>query len=515
MSSNSNNTYKSNLFFSSSVNKSAKKLPIPTYFHLYKLKRPKDKIKINDNDENKENTTKKYKVLNTTQNPYLPLIPKLPTSNNNKAILTENNISNSPNIKIPKLQLKNSNSVILPKLPTSINTEKSINSILTTRTISNNTNNNIHLHPNINSSKINIPKPKLPLNPLDNAITFQDKSFLENAPQFTIYHLNNISIQLDIEILFTNIINSEVSYTSIISYDKESKLIHYLFTYYDNFRSYLKTIHKARKPNLFMFPQLNNIHLKILKVQLLTFSCLFITLAQYSIIKASLIIKSHFVKLIKQLTFSLLNIYHYFNDKSQFQSKSKEMNYDYESFNKLFYDVYYKYYNTNNISVKVTSFSEMFISIEKTVNKCIQMLKYYSQIQLTNSSITSLENIINQLILQSSMNSNFNFYARIIFDTLLYNIFSPFQNDKVVNNNILNKNVPYLPELNTKLYKYTLILDMDETLIHYCLFEDKAMYFVRPFCFEFLSKLKKYYELIVFTSATKDVSCIFLYNISL
>ena len=210
MSSNSNNTYKSNLLFSCPVNKSTKKLPIPTYFHLYKLKRPKDKINVNNHDENKENTTNKYKILNTTPSPYLPLIQNHPTPNNNKPILTQNNISNSPNIKIPKIQLKNSNSVILPKLPTSTNTDKSIlnnnNSILTTRTISHNIN-NTQLHHNINFSKINIPKPKLPLNPLDNAITFQDKSFLENMPQFTIYYLNNISIQLDIEILFTNIIN--------------------------------------------------------------------------------------------------------------------------------------------------------------------------------------------------------------------------------------------------------------------------------------------------------------------
>ncbi|CAI2387443.1 unnamed protein product [Moneuplotes crassus] len=50
-------------------------------------------------------------------------------------------------------------------------------------------------------------------------------------------------------------------------------------------------------------------------------------------------------------------------------------------------------------------------------------------------------------------------------------------------------------------YQYTLVIDLDETLIHY---NDEGFYLVRPGVQEFLSELSKYYELMIFTAALKD-----------
>jgi len=64
---------------------------------------------------------------------------------------------------------------------------------------------------------------------------------------------------------------------------------------------------------------------------------------------------------------------------------------------------------------------------------------------------------------------------------------------------------PYLASKSTK--KYTLVLDLDETLIHFKLnMNDTSQgeLRVRPGLFEFLDTVVKYYELVIFTAATQD-----------
>ena len=51
-----------------------------------------------------------------------------------------------------------------------------------------------------------------------------------------------------------------------------------------------------------------------------------------------------------------------------------------------------------------------------------------------------------------------------------------------------------------ELRKYTLVLDLDETLVHFN--PQRRLYHVRPGCFQFLEELSKHYEIVVFTAAT-------------
>ena len=55
--------------------------------------------------------------------------------------------------------------------------------------------------------------------------------------------------------------------------------------------------------------------------------------------------------------------------------------------------------------------------------------------------------------------------------------------------------------------KYSLVLDLDETLIHFKPNpnnESSGKIMIRPYLYDFLRNIKKYYELIIFTAATQD-----------
>ena len=73
---------------------------------------------------------------------------------------------------------------------------------------------------------------------------------------------------------------------------------------------------------------------------------------------------------------------------------------------------------------------------------------------------------------------------------------------------------PYIKEPSEK--KYTLVLDLDETLIHFKVVksqfkyqdsqdESKGILRIRPGLNEFINLMKEYYELVIFTAATQDV----------
>ena len=73
------------------------------------------------------------------------------------------------------------------------------------------------------------------------------------------------------------------------------------------------------------------------------------------------------------------------------------------------------------------------------------------------------------------------------------------------NENFKTEPAPYIHTKNRK--KYSLILDLDETLIHFKINNDddsEGVLQIRPGAIKFLEKVGQYYELIVFTAATKD-----------
>ena len=116
----------------------------------------------------------------------------------------------------------------------------------------------------------------------------------------------------------------------------------------------------------------------------------------------------------------------------------------------------------------------------------------------TNDNPTLTNNILKKL---TSINSSLKEISSLF---ILY-----YQNFKI----LIEKNKvkpPFLPPLDTKKYKYSLILDLDETLVHYIEEENRAYVQVRPYADFFLNEMAKYFELVIFTAAAEDYADIVL-----
>ena len=122
---------------------------------------------------------------------------------------------------------------------------------------------------------------------------------------------------------------------------------------------------------------------------------------------------------------------------------------------------------------------------------------------LTNSLKTNKTN--NNIILpltSEEINSSFYFKLKNYFNLYYSNFVSLLEKNKV--------KPPFLPKLDTQKYKYTLVLDLDETLVHYIEEENSAYVQVRPYADYFLKELSKDFEIVLFTAAEEDYTDIVL-----
>lgn len=129
----------------------------------------------------------------------------------------------------------------------------------------------------------------------------------------------------------------------------------------------------------------------------------------------------------------------------------------------------YLYQSVNNVSV--SAFSAEFVDEISYFEKLILLLKENKE----DVSYTEIKNEVKKS-----------------FDVVI---------------NLLNQSkisFPYLPPINSQRYKYTLVVDLDETLVHYVEEETKAYVQVRPFADYFLSEMGKYFEIVIFTAAAED-----------
>jgi Dullard-like phosphatase family protein len=159
--------------------------------------------------------------------------------------------------------------------------------------------------------------------------------------------------------------------------------------------------------------------------------------------------------------------------------------------------------------------SDIFQKFIEKVNldqyKCFNSINSYFNLIINKSKIKSNKNnntkkIPNKIVKKRLVISP-SLYKKIQICVYVY-----YDNFKI----ILEKHkikIPFLPPMDTNKYKYTLVLDLDETLVHYIEEKDRHYVQVRPFAEYFISEMGKYFELVIFTSAEEEYANIVLEEI--
>ena len=101
-------------------------------------------------------------------------------------------------------------------------------------------------------------------------------------------------------------------------------------------------------------------------------------------------------------------------------------------------------------------------------------------------------------ILKSSQNDKKNFAPKLVS-------FTPGTNPLAALG-FINVPSPFLKKLPPEIEPstYTLVLDLDETLVHFFYTPSGGTFLIRPFCVQFLEEMAKIFEIVIFTAALKD-----------
>ena len=183
--------------------------------------------------------------------------------------------------------------------------------------------------------------------------------------------------------------------------------------------------------------------------------------------------------------------------------------------------------NKNKYIIKKEKNNDIILILFKKIDKCLDTFKEKINEKIKEEQYINLNPVFNCII---SMLININTKSILAYIDNTINVILYSLLDKNVNHNIIysdnndkykiKDSAPYLPSIDHN-YKYTLVLDMDETLIHF-LYQNKTnnnifnfnmmeqndlskvgMFLLRPYAKYFIEKLKDLYEIIIFTNGTK------------
>ena len=374
------------------------------------------------------------------------------------------------------------------------------------------------------------------------------ENFLENLNEKQIkdfgVFLKILQLHIDIEILLNslnikkNLTKNNRNYNSnsntlkqkmqlCLNNEKQYKLFAMVINYFYllseiynyNYILQIKYIPKDGQNDLcfFLFQVLNNLFKNIIKVQICLYASIFISLSHLAIFDFNLILKNYFYKIFKEISYSLYNIFDIFI-KPELQKKYSTL--IESNLRPDFFEIYDKVIKEHKINQNKNR--EIIKIITNFITKSINSLKFYSTSNLKYSLIKPYGDALNQLLFSFDRKNLVNF-AEIFLRTILYEQLEQNKKNNISKNdsgltkriqnngtnigsgivNNIKETPPYLPEINPN-YKYTLVLDIDETIIHYFFTYINGMFFVRPYVFEFLNEISKYYEIVTFTAGTKD-----------
>ena len=152
--------------------------------------------------------------------------------------------------------------------------------------------------------------------------------------------------------------------------------------------------------------------------------------------------------------------------------------------------------------------SEIFLKFLEKVSidqyKCFNTIFTYINLILSKNKKNKNSKKIPTKIVKKPLMVSPSLYKKIQIGVYIY-----YDNFKI----LLEKNKikePFLPPIDNNKFIYTLVLDLDETLVHYIEEKDRHYVQVRPYAEYFISEMGKYFEIVIFTSAEEEYANIVL-----
>ena len=158
------------------------------------------------------------------------------------------------------------------------------------------------------------------------------------------------------------------------------------------------------------------------------------------------------------------------------------------------------------IDQKSEIFQKFLEKVSLDQYKCFKTIYSYFSLIISKNKVKNIKNakknptkiVKKPLVISPSL------YKKIQIGVYIY-----YDNFKI----LLEKNKikePFLPPIDNNKFIYTLVLDLDETLVHYIEEKDRHYVQVRPYAEYFISEMGKYFELVIFTSAEEEYANIVL-----
>ena len=349
---------------------------------------------------------------------------------------------------------------------------------------------------------------------------------LNNVNNFIMILKQHIIIETELNNIIGKIFNQNKDYDSNVNMVKS------LIDLYNTCFNRLNDI--SFELNIFIDKEKNILLQKIIKLSIIFHCLIFILISLQDIYSFFLFIKKHYIGIFNNISFCLYNIF-----MKYMLGDLKKYKYNDLSFiDKL--NILYSINPKYNIKSSVSD-PDIFSLIQKNYLICVD--KFFKNLNNNDNDMKEILNSIKSLLLDINK-KDLLYFIDICLNNYLYTILNKNIQKAILNSkfNISNKNncafnsVPYLPKLPPdSKYKFTVVLDMDETLGHFISNEIKSKYFnnygylvnedkynfsnnydnkdklkvgiflIRPYAKYFLEELNNlFYEIVIFTAGTKE-----------
>jgi Dullard-like phosphatase family protein len=268
---------------------------------------------------------------------------------------------------------------------------------------------------------------------------------------------------------------------------------------------------EKNKSKIFKNIQLNKVYSKILKIYFVLITYIKFLLVDFSY---EMTIKSNVKRLLSSISNHLLLL---------LVSYASNENIIFSKANKDFSEIFGKMVKMKKIKKSKDTFSLFCSNMNKNLELSIYIIKQFSNNFFKIGYFKPIHTILFDIFLSIDTYAVED-VANIIINGVLFYLLHKNPNDKKEPNipsiisfgtgisntlaalGFIEVPAPYLPKLPENIEKstYTLVLDLDETLVHFFFTPSGGTFLIRPFCFKFLEDMSKIFEIAIFTAATKD-----------